>query len=122
MIKEHKIIQDIKEANKKSHPKWMNATAEITSPPIKAFLTDKDKTYLRSLYDRGRYSSKSLIEVTTDSTYSEELKRRKSEKSKNEDKDLYPPIITNQESKGINEVPRWDTKPILEKLPKKEGE
>lgn len=101
------IIQDIKEANKSKHPKWMKAKTEVTSLPIKEFITDKDKAYLRSIFDRGKLSNRTLVQITTDSDYDEEVRRRKNEKARGDDKALYPQVIMNTEPKGENQLVDW---------------
>lgn len=91
------IVEIIKDKNDNSHRKWMNAKIKVSYAPVKDFMTNDVKTLLRSLYDRGRISSRTFVEVVGDLDYDLEVLRRKEEKKKGEEKVMYPPVVTNQE-------------------------
>lgn len=112
------LIEVIKEENKSSHPKWMNAKIKIYNTPIKEFVDDKLREKLRSVYDRGGLSKRTFVEIVSQCDYDLEVSRRKEEQKKKED-DKYdytmcPPIVQNVEK----DVPPTGTEPIKkEKVP-----
>jgi len=96
------LIFLIIEKNKKSHKKYVNAEFYITSSPVKAFMTDDFKTLIRSMYDRGRISSQTAIELIAETDFRTEVYRREKEKTQGIEEKMYPQIIQNREGQGID--------------------
>lgn len=94
------IVQTIIEKNSSQHKKWMSTNFTITSTPVKTFMDDKIKTGLRSLYDRGLLSKRTLVEVVGDVDFDLEVERRIKETEEKLDDKLYPPVTQNMEDKG----------------------
>ncbi len=103
------IVSSIKEKNKISHPKWMNAKSEISTTPIKQFIDSDIKQILRSAYDRGGLSKKTFIEVVCELDYEIEVRRRKEEKANGEESIMFAPVIQNTEAqRSPEETPDKD--------------
>jgi len=109
------IIQIIIEKNSKSHPKWMGAEIKIVSSPVKEFITQELRTMLRSIYDRGGLSKRTLVEVAGEQDFDVEVQYRKTEKKEGLDKALYPPVILNVEKDIEPKKPVSDDKKSIEK-------
>jgi len=88
------IIQEIKNRNP-DHKKYIAKNIRISTPPVKAFMTDDFKVMLRSLYDRGLISKQTFTELAGEVTFQIEVDRRKKEEKIT--KVMYPPIIQNLE-------------------------
>jgi len=69
----------------------------FSNSPIKAFLSEDFKSLLRSVYDRGNLSRRSLVEDVAGFDYDVELKRIKHEKDSGEAETLFPPVTINVE-------------------------
>ena len=95
------IITLIKEKNE-SHIKYMNSEIFITASPVSAFMTDEFKSNIRQLYDRGKISSQSAVELVGEVEFTTEVFRRKNEAKQDIEKIMYPQIIRNDEAKGID--------------------
>ena len=117
------IVITIVERNISSHPKWMNSEIKINNSLVKAFMTDKFLTMLRSMYDRGRLSSRTFVEVVGDLDYDREVKRRQQEKKEKHDKILFPPVIQNieQHIEPTENVVKNDNIPDDKKGPEKKN-
>jgi len=109
------ILNTIVEKNKKTHPKWMGAKIEVNTTPIKAFIDDKFRQILRSAYDRGVLSKRTFVEVVGEMDYDIEVERRKTEKTKGDDKTMFPPVIQNQIVPDQQSVGPDGKKPKVEK-------
>jgi hypothetical protein len=92
------LIYAIVEKNAGSHRKWMNAEIRISNPRVKIFLNDKDRQFLRSLYDRGALAKRTLVEIAGDENYDTQVDRRKDEKKKGHEELMYAPVIQNLEN------------------------
>ncbi len=90
----------IMEQNKKLHKKYVNSQIYISSSPVKAFMTDDFKDKIRQLYDRGRISSQTAIELIGEVDFETEVYRVKKETKRNINEIMYPPITKNQEGQG----------------------
>lgn len=93
----------IQEKNKE-HSKYMNVTHDITSTPIKGFMTDKFKERVRQLWDRGLISSKTCVEMGIEVDFEVEVQRRENEAKDGTDLVMYPHITENKEDKGFDVV------------------
>ena len=91
------IIKVIISENESTHKKWMNAEIKIISSPVRMFVDDKMKAAMRSIYDRGGLSKRTLVEVVGEMDFDLEVQRRKQE-AKELDKIMYPPVIQNMEA------------------------
>lgn len=113
------VLQTIIEQNRDRHPKKTvdkpGLTAIVRAEPIRAFLNDKDKAIIRSVYDRGALSKQTFTQLCGDVNFDVEVQRREAEKDAGLDRTMYPPVIQNQE--GIptdlngDEVPEDRTGP-----------
>jgi hypothetical protein len=93
------IMIVIKDKNVKSHPKYFGEKIQLHYTPIEDFINDNVRDHLRSCYDRGVISKQTYTEVVGQVDFDIEVTRRKQETADNLDKELYPPIINNQENK-----------------------
>ncbi len=100
------IIQYIIVTNSSKHPKWMSAKIEVHSSPTKEFMNKDIKQLLRSIYDRGSLSKRTLVEVVGELNYDLEKEYRKKEKADGDEKLMFAPVIQNN-PKGAttNNVP-----------------
>lgn len=98
------LVAQIIEQNKDTHTKYMSdkITFYINSSPVKGFMTQDFKELIRSMYDRGRISSQTAVELIGEVDFRTEVHRREQEGSDGIDETLYPPVIRNQEGKGID--------------------
>lgn len=98
----HDVLMTIIEENRGAHKKLTNADRiQVRSSPVKTLYDTEQKDYLRSLYDRGLLSKQTLVELTGEVDYEEEVERRGGEQTRGEDEksypaDMYPPIVQNQ--------------------------
>jgi len=93
------VINLIKVKNKDNR-KYMNTQMKVGHSPVTPFLTDKFKERIRQLYDRGRISSKTAVEIIAEVDFEMEVKRREQEDSKGIQESMYPPVTQNQEGTG----------------------
>jgi len=130
------FIQDVKQAVKdfrqilsevllmiieknKSNRKFMNVPMKVCNTPVTAFMTDAFKEKIRQLYDRGRISSQTAVELIAETDFEVEVQRREREAKDGLDETLYPPVTKNQEGTGIDlpgmepnpETPAIDSEP-----------
>jgi len=89
------IITVIVQENVGRHKKWMNVNIKVKTSPVQAFINDKVKAMLRSIYDRGNLSRKTLVEIVGELDYVDEVKRKKSELDSGEDDLMFAPVIQN---------------------------
>lgn len=102
------LILLIKDKNK-NHKKYMNVEYKITSSPIRGFMTDEFKEKIRQLYDRGRVSSKTAVELIAEVDFETEVMRREKEAKDGIDKTMYPPVTDNREGQGTDLPNEVDT-------------
>jgi cation transport regulator ChaB len=86
----------------KIHVKYMNSDFYITSSPVKAFLTDDFKDKIRQLYERGRISSQTAVELIGEVDFKTEVYRRKKEAIQGIEQTMYPQVTINNEEKGAD--------------------
>jgi len=91
----------IKEKNS-DHIKYMNSELFITASPVSAFMTDKFKTAIRGLFDRGKMSAQTTIELVGEVDFETEVYRREKERKQGIEKTMYPQLTRNDEDKGID--------------------
>jgi hypothetical protein len=92
------ILMTVIIENKAKKPKFTNEDyIEIRKTPVKQFMSQEAKDFLRSQYDRGLISKRTLIELGCDLDFDAEVERRKQETEQKLDEKMYPPIITNVE-------------------------
>jgi len=84
------------------HRKYMNTEFYITSSPVKAFMTDDFKSLIRQMYDRGRISSQTAVELIGEIDFRTEIYRREKETKEGIEETMYPPIKDNREGQGID--------------------
>lgn len=85
------------ELNKPAHRKMMNQEyIEIRTSPVKQFFSEDSKDFMRSLYDRGLLSRRTLVELGVDMDFDAEVERRKREKKQTLDETMFPPVVQNQ--------------------------
>lgn len=82
--------------------KYMNTKLKVCHTPVTAFMTDDFKERIRQLYDRGRISSQTAVELVGELDFETEVRRREKEAKDGVDETLYPPVTKNQEGVGID--------------------
>lgn len=92
----NEVIKMIKLKNSDNY-KYMNKKIHIVSAPIDDFITDKFRNQVRQMYDRGRISSRTAVEVVAEKDFEIEVLRREKEKKNNIETKMYPVITRNQE-------------------------
>ena len=92
------MLKDIvKEAVDRNKKKLSSAKIRVISSPIPDFLTTDAQTMLRSMYDRGLLSRRTLVEVIGEFDYEIEKQRREDEYKDGDATTMFPPIIQNLE-------------------------
>lgn len=87
------LVTDMIIRNKVKHRKLTGNMVKINHSPVKEFIDTDLKQILRSVYDRGGLSLRTLVEVVGESNFDVEIERRKGEESI---KDImFPPVIQN---------------------------
>jgi cation transport regulator ChaB len=81
-------------------PKYAELNFEITSSPVRGFMTDKFKERIRQLYDRGRVSSQTAVELIGEIDFEVEVRRREKEAKDGIEYIMAPPLIENREGVG----------------------
>jgi len=97
------LLVHIKKQNE-SHIKHMNSNLYICSAPIKDFMSPDFETAIRQLYDRGGISKRTYTELIGGCDFDTEIFRREREARSGVEYVMYPPIIQNNEDKGIDLV------------------
>ncbi len=96
------ILMTIIEENRSLHKKFTSSDLiQVRTSPLKIFFSIDDKDFIKSLYDRGLISKRTMLELGISIDLDEEVERRKDEQSKGlDEKDypstMYPPIVQNQ--------------------------
>ena len=101
------LVKQIVEKNKK-HRKYANSKVDIISSPVTAFMTEKFKQLVKQMYTYGKVSAQTAVEVVAELDFATEVHRIESEKKLGYDEKLYPPVIRNDEGKGID-IPGKET-------------
>lgn len=91
------LIYRIIEENADAHKIYMKKEFEIVSSPIKGFMTDKFRTMIRSLYDRGIVSRQTAVEMGVEIPFEAEVSRIQRERERGLPEKQYPPITQNVE-------------------------
>lgn len=90
------ILMTIIEENRELRPKLTKADyIQIRTSPIKQFLSNDAKEFLRSLYDRGLMSKRTFVELCGDMDFDAEIERRNTETKAKLDDIMTPPMIQN---------------------------
>lgn len=84
------------------HRKYMNAKFDITSSPIRGFMTDEFKKLIRSMWDRGQVSSKTAVELVGELDFEVEVERREKEAKDGTDFVMYPHLTQNKEGTAFD--------------------
>ena len=95
------IMYYIKEKNS-SHTKYMNVDYHIIHSPIQGFMTDEFKRQLKRLFDAGKISAQTAVELIGEVDFELEVSRRKKEAERGIEQVLYPQLLNNQEDKGLD--------------------
>lgn len=106
------ILLTIIEENKNLRPKLMKADIiQVRTSPIKQFLSNDAKEFLRSQYDRGLISKRTFVELCGDMDFDAEIERRTEETDAKLDDLMTPPMIQNI-NQGVpgQEAPNPDKK------------
>lgn len=86
------------------HKLFENSETEVTSSPVKGFMSDKFKQLIRSMWDRGTMSSQTATELIAEVSFENEVNRREKEAKEGTNVILYPHLTMNQEGKGKVDV------------------
>lgn len=92
------LIYKIAEMNKSEHPKMFIKGFDIVSNKPKTFTSEEAFRMIRSCYDRGTISKRTLTDLVADVDYDFERYNRIQEILNGDDVLMYPQIITNQEA------------------------
>jgi hypothetical protein len=95
------LLYLVNEKNK-SHVKYANAVSRVVSSSVTSFMTDEFKQHIRLLWERGGISKQTYVEIVGETDYFVEKDRRIKETKRGDEKTMYPPIIRNDEEKGID--------------------
>jgi len=95
------LVYQIKKKNE-SHNKFMNEKFYVCSSPVKAFMTNDFKELIRQMYDRGRISSQTAVELIAEIDFETEVYRREQETKREIEQKMYPVVTRNDEDKGID--------------------
>lgn len=100
------LVAQIIEQNKDTHKKYMsdNVTYNITSSPVKGFMTNDFKNQLRLLWERGQLSNQTYAELVGEIEFATEVRRREKEAKDGLEYTMYPHIRENREGVGIDIV------------------
>jgi len=100
------LVAQIIENNKDVHKKYMSdsVTYNITSSPVKGFITNDFKTQLRLLWKNGQLSNQSYCELVGEVEFQTEVRRREKEAKEGLEYTMYPHITDNREGVGIDIV------------------
>ena len=82
--------------------KYNNVFLNVTSTPIKGFMTDKFKERMRQLWDRGIISSRTATEIVAELDFDIEVARREREAKEGIDYIMYPHVTNNIEGQGMD--------------------
>ena len=85
-----------------SHNKYMNIDYHIIHSPIQGFMTDEFKRQLKRLFDAGKISAQTAVELIGEVDFELEVSRRKKEATRGIEQIMYPQLIQNQEEKGVD--------------------
>lgn len=105
------ILMTIIEENRVLHKKFTSSDLiQVRTSPLKIFFSIDDKDFIKSLYDRGLISKRTMLELGISVDLDEEVERRKDEQSSGlDEKDypstMYPPITQNQPPKDNGTTP-----------------
>ena len=115
------IMEVIIEKNAEKHRKYFTdgKLIKIYNTPVKEFLTDDAKTLLRGVYDRGRISSQTFVELVGNVDWNVEVKRREQEKKDGIEEKMFPPVTQNREDTMYMPDFPDETKVDLENVDKK---
>ena len=95
------LVLRIQDANMDAHYKYMNAQVKVITSPVQGFMTDEFKRLVRILFDRGRVSSQTAVELIAEVDFETEVMRRKKEDKDDIQKTLYPVVTQNFEDKAL---------------------
>jgi hypothetical protein len=102
------VLDTALEVNKTAHRKYTSVKRiQIRTSPLKNFYGDDLLQFLRSMYDRGLISKRTVVELGIDIDFDAEVERRKDEQEKGLDDKypvtMFPPIVNNiDEQMGKN--------------------
>jgi hypothetical protein len=103
-IMEKDLYMDFVRRNQDAHPELFKEFSRLLYiyKPINIWITDEGKRLIKNWYNSGLISKRNAIETTTDMNYDVEKIERQAESAAGDDDTMYPPIIQNQEEKGID--------------------
>ena len=95
------------------HTKYNNVETHVISSPVNVFISDDFKEKIRQLYDRGRISSQTAVEIIAEVDFKTEVMRREKEEQDGISEKMFPVVTNNVEGKGFdlpNEEPATQDK------------
>lgn len=95
------LVYMVREQNP-NKTKYGNANFSVYSSPVKAFLTIELKNLIRQMYDRGKVSAQTAVELIGEVEFETEVRRRENEATRGIEKIMYPQVTVNTEDKGID--------------------
>lgn len=105
------VIMTAIELNRGTHRKLTNAEMiQLRTSPLKSFYSTDLLDFLRTMYDRGLISKRTMVELGVDIDFDAEIERRKEEQKDGLDQKyettMFPPITQNiDEQMGKNASP-----------------
>jgi len=105
------IMYYVEEENK-SHKKYMNANTYIVNSPVKGFMTDEFKRQVKRLFDAGKVSSQTAVELIAEVDFETEIIRRKAEAKRGIEYIMPPQTIQPTDNKE-SDLP--EDKPVKKK-------
>lgn len=104
-IMEKDLYMEFVKRNKDTHPELFKEFSRLLYiyKPINIWITDEGKRLIKNWYNSGLISKRDALETTTDLDYNIEKIERQAETSAGDDEIMYPPIVQNQEEKGLDD-------------------
>jgi len=104
-IMEKDLYIEFIKRNQASHPELFTEFSRLLYiyKPINIWITDEGKRLIKNWYNSGLISKRHALETTSDLDYDVEKIERGVETSAGDDEKMYPPIIQNQEEKGLDD-------------------
>jgi hypothetical protein len=103
-IMEKDLYMEFVRRNKETHPELFKEFSRLLYiyKPINIWITDEGKRLIKNWYNSGLISKRHSLETTSDLDYDVEKIEREKETANGDDEKMYPPVLQNQEEKGLD--------------------
>ena len=95
------LISQIIEKNS-AHRKYINQDFFIMNSPITGFQSDDFKNLIKQLYNYGKISAQTAVEMVAETDFETEVYRREKERKDGIEEKMYPQVVQNLEEKGFD--------------------